>query len=646
MVKPLVTSSGVPVKLGRELGKGGEGSVFEVPALATQVAKLYHETPDTKKQAKIGFMAATTDKGLLDYIAWPQQTLHQSPGGPVVGFLMPRVAGRDPVHMVYSPAHRRQERPKAAWDFLLYVARNTAAAFEKLHAHGHVVGDVNQGNVLVGDDSKVVLIDSDSFQVRAPGAQYLCEVGVAHFTPPELQGLSSFNGVERTANHDNFGLALLIFHLLFGARHPYAGVPLRNGVGEALEADIKGFRYAYARDARQRGLAAPPRSIPLSVLPDSMEMMFHLAFTEKGALGGRPTAAQWVHALDGLRKQLRKCSASSMHLYPDHVATCPWCKLEKEGVVYFLDLGATVARTSSGFVLARAWAVIESVPPIGPVWLPNLDSIDVKPSPLPAEIPGATTIGFYRLVVLLIAISVVVAAPKMWFFALLGGFIGWGVAGSSGSNQRAQERAKRKAALDGAQADYNRITEQLKREAGPEGFSAIRADLHKLREEYESLPQAEKHELDRLHSTAYDRHKQKFLDSCFIDNATISGIGPTRKAALRSFGIETAADCDRHRIRQVRGFGEGLTRAIMDWKATCERRFQFNPNNTVSEADKNRVRAQFAARRVAIETRLDAGPGELQRFRQQAAARAASLRPTLEAASTRLAQARKDFALI
>ena len=218
MSRALVTAKGTPLQIGRELGKGGEGSVFEVPALLGQVAKLYHQQPDAKKQAKLTFMASTADQQLLSYVAWPQETLHTSRGGPVVGFLMPKVTGRDPVHMVYSPAHRRQDRPKAAWDFLLFVARNTAAAFEALHSHGHVLGDVNQGNVLVGNDSKVVLIDSDSFQVNARGTLHLCEVGVSHFTPPELQGLSSFDGFTRTANHDNFGLALLIFHLLFGGR--------------------------------------------------------------------------------------------------------------------------------------------------------------------------------------------------------------------------------------------------------------------------------------------------------------------------------------------------------------------------------------------------------------------------------------------
>jgi DNA-binding helix-hairpin-helix protein with protein kinase domain len=37
---------------------------------------------------------------------------------------------------------------------LLFVARNTAAALEIQQRHGQLLLDVNQGNVLVGDDSK------------------------------------------------------------------------------------------------------------------------------------------------------------------------------------------------------------------------------------------------------------------------------------------------------------------------------------------------------------------------------------------------------------------------------------------------------------------------------------------------------------
>ena len=646
MSRSLYTSKGTTVSLGRELGKGGEGSVYELQTLTEQVAKLYHKAPDQKKQAKLTFMASAADAQLLSYVAWPQETLHHRPGGPVMGFLMAKVSGKSPVHMVYSPAHRRQDYPKVSWDFLLYVARNIAASFETVHSHGHVIGDVNQNSFMVGRDSKVVLIDSDSFQVNARGTMHLCEVGVAHFTPPELQGLPSFDGFVRTANHDNFGLALLVFHVLFGGRHPFSGVPLRNGVGDALETDIKNFRYAYARDNQGRGLGPPPRSIPVSMLPDSVESMFHLAFTERGATGSRPAAHQWVSALDGVRAKLRKCNASSMHVYPDHLGTCPWCALERQGVVYFVDIGATFTATSNGFVLAQVWGLIQAVPPPTSPSLPSPANFTVTPKPLPAGIPGESTVNGYRFAAIAIAITVAIAFPGLWFFALLLGFFGWTMAGNSGSSERSAEKSRRQAARQAAQEAYDKLVERASKEAGPEGFHARKAEFSKLKAELERLPNLEKAEIDQLHSTAQARQKHKFLDTCFIDRAVIPGVGPTRKAALRSFGIETAADVTRGSVMQVRGFGESLTRAVLDWKATCERKFVFNPALAVSAADKDAVRAKFAAKRVGLERVLAAAPAELQKHRQNASASLATLTPALEAAAKDLAQANADLSVI
>ncbi len=643
MAKTLFTSTGAAVDIGRELGRGGEGSVFEISSLGSQVAKLYHKQPDAKKQAKLAFMAATADQQLLSYLAWPQETLHPSRGGPVVGFLMPKVVGKEPIHMVYSPAHRRQDHPQAAWDFLLFVARNIAACFETVHKHGHIIGDVNQNSVMAGKDSKVILIDSDSFQVNARGTMHLCEVGVSHFTPPELQSLTSFDGFTRTTNHDNFGLALLIFHVLFGGRHPYSGVPLKSGVGDALETDIKNFRYAYARDNQPRGIGPPPRSIPLAMVPDAVEAMFHAAFTERGAQGGRPTAQQWVAALDSIRGHLKKCSASPMHIYPDHLAKCPWCALEQQGVAYFVDLGTTFTQTSTGFVLAQVWAVIQAVPAPPTLSLPSPSNFAVTAQPLPAGVAGEGTITAYRVIAVVIGIAIAMAAPKAMFWGIVVGAVGWFMAGSAGSSERAAERSRRSAAREAAKKEYDELVERVQRDAGPAGFQAKRAELTKLRDEYQALPQAEKQELDKLHSTAHERQKQKFLDGCFIDSASISGVGPARKAALRSFGIETAADVSRSKVMQVRGFGESLTRAVTDWKASCERRFVFNASNAVSAADRDAVRAKFGARKVSIEAALSRGVGELQNFRQRAVSKLATLQPQLEAAAKKLAQADKDL---
>ncbi len=219
-MRELHNARGEALHLGRELGRGGEGVVHELPAHPDWVAKRYHQAPDAAKQQKLRLMAEAIDSPLRNYAAWPEETLHLGESGAVIGFTMQRIEGRLPIHMLYSPAQRRESFPQARFDFLVFVARNIAAAFATLHEHGHVLGDVNQGNVLVGADSRVILIDCDSFQIQVGEALHRCEVGVAHFTPPELQSIASFEDITRTPNHDGFGLALLIFHLLMGGRHP------------------------------------------------------------------------------------------------------------------------------------------------------------------------------------------------------------------------------------------------------------------------------------------------------------------------------------------------------------------------------------------------------------------------------------------
>ncbi|MBN9376763.1 MAG: hypothetical protein BGO14_00140 [Chlamydiales bacterium 38-26] len=104
---------------------------------------------------------------------------------------MPRLTDHKPIFELYSPKIRLQEFPKADWRFLIHAAINTARACSVIHEAGHVIGDVNHGNLFVASDATVQFIDRDSFQIFSKNKYLFCEVGVPTHQPPEMQNKTS-----------------------------------------------------------------------------------------------------------------------------------------------------------------------------------------------------------------------------------------------------------------------------------------------------------------------------------------------------------------------------------------------------------------------------------------------------------------------
>jgi DNA-binding helix-hairpin-helix protein with protein kinase domain len=356
---------GRPIRLGQKLGTGGEGAVFEVVAASDLVAKVYHKAPPARTVAKLRKMVALARDELIQIAAWPTATLHQRPGGPTLGLMMRRIRNFKELHTLYSPAQRKMIYPQADWRFLVTTAINCAAALENLHSCGVVVGDVNQSNVLVSDAGLIALIDCDSFQIQANGQLYPCDVGVPLFTPPELQG-QNFRGLNRTPNHDRFGLAVLIFHL----------------------------RFAYGRSARSYQMQTPMHALPLSAVSPQLVDLFERAFSREASQGNtRPTGADWHHALKGFLQSLRPCSSDQGHVYASHLPSCPWCNLMKHGAPNFFISVAFFRhgqpRTGPVFVLATVWARIEQVRPPNLTYQPPVIPQGGQPNPLPPGLPMA-----------------------------------------------------------------------------------------------------------------------------------------------------------------------------------------------------------------------------------------------------------------
>src|SRR5262252_4592538 len=217
-----LTSKSEIVRLGRRIGVGAEGAVYEIQDRSDLVAKIYHQPPPPEKAEKLVALSRLGNERLFNLSAWPVDVLRDTSDGAVVGFIMKKISGAEEVHALHSPKSRRQKFPDASWAFLIYVAANIARAVAAIHEHGFVIGDLNPKNILVTRKATVYLLDVDSFQVSVDGRTYRCDGGFAEYTPPELQGLA-FRDVDRKAEHDYFGLAVVIFQLLFMGRHPYSG---------------------------------------------------------------------------------------------------------------------------------------------------------------------------------------------------------------------------------------------------------------------------------------------------------------------------------------------------------------------------------------------------------------------------------------
>jgi DNA-binding helix-hairpin-helix protein with protein kinase domain len=298
-------SKGNPIKLGDELGRGGEGAIFEIQGNNSIVAKIYLKEPDQIKAAKINTMVGIKNERLCKLATWPLFLIYNR-SGILMGFAMSKLIKYKPIFELYNPKLRLQEFPQADWRFLIHAAANTARAFSVIHEAGHVIGDVNHGNLVIAQDATVKLIDTDSFQVAHNGKYWFCEVGVPTHQPPEMQGHSTYQGIIRSQNHDNFGLAVIIFQLLCLARHPFSGRFL--GQGEMpMEKAISEFRFAYATDSYITQMTPPPASLSLKDLTPRVSYFFEKAFSKKCLEGARPTAVEWVAALQELSSQLQKC---------------------------------------------------------------------------------------------------------------------------------------------------------------------------------------------------------------------------------------------------------------------------------------------------------------------------------------------------
>ncbi|MBP2513767.1 topoisomerase DNA-binding C4 zinc finger domain-containing protein [Sphingomonas sp. PvP018] len=526
-------SSGTLIPAHR-LGRGGEGEVFALADGSPRALKIY-ASPDAEREAKVLSMVVAGLARRCPGVAFPTAPAYALDGS-FAGFVMPLVREGHQIHELCSPGSRRREYPNADWRFLVRTAVNTARVMERVHAAGAVVGDVNGAGVLVSRRAVVSLIDADSFQC---GTEHLCRVGVPEFTPSELQG-RSLTGVTRTVDHDAFGLAVLLFQLLFLGRHPHAGVP--KGRDLPLVEAIAQNCFAYSRIQSVR-LVPPRGTLLLSDLPLGLATLFERAFAGHGR---RPLPHEWIAELERLEAAIVPCTRKEGHHVPTATGSCPWCRIERTTRTPVFGPGTPVAsrrtsavpvsashgRSKAARVVARAKAEAgEHVRPRVKMRMPAASGFAASAL---VRLGVPTGLGVGRR-------SVLPADTN-----LAKGYVA------------THRRARR--AMDNAVDDWRtrigawtvaRSAEILATEALGSGAMTIDADRA----------------IARVSGRLRDRLVADELSRLPLSAARVPGLGDRGVARLAAAGITRAADLSRAALEAVHGVGERGIVSLLLWHA-------------------------------------------------------------------------------
>lgn len=328
--------------LGKELGSGGEGTVYRTND-ENLVAKIY-KNPSAETERKILSMLKLNiemkSPGGIPLITWPKDILYQ--GGSFAGYVMPFAEGGEPIWNMGRPEGRNKVfHGKYDWSKALAVATNIASLVSYLHSMGIVIGDMNSNNIFVHSNGYVTIMDVDSFDIQDKDTKehFKCKVGRPEFLAPELQArrLSEESAVF-TQQTDNFALAVHIFQLLFYA-HPFnmKMIDRKEGSrGENQQADaIVEGDCPFVKPGYEHMIQA---GVPyMSMLPDYLQEDFRETFSYN-ALNSvqrremRTRAVKWFQDLGRLYqekdRELIQCSVNPEHYYL-RSRGCELCRAKK-----------------------------------------------------------------------------------------------------------------------------------------------------------------------------------------------------------------------------------------------------------------------------------------------------------------------------
>jgi len=304
----LTNQKGKSVTLGKEIARGGEGTVFRTNSESV-VAKIYHaDKVDVDKARKIAYMCEHNPH--ISQLCWPEGVLYNADGA-FVGYTMQNAShyvefGKS-VLKLNSP--RVREKTMQGWNrkSLVKLCGSICRVFSKMHEKGIFMGDVNPRNMMVDTTThsapKFVFVDCDSFQIGG----YPCPVGTKPFTSPKIYKNANVDPKEfkfgtymRTIEDENYAIAALLFNILMLNQSPFAGKGTTN-IDEAM----MNYNFAYRTgDGDNTGVDTPdgPYRLIWNNTPPYVKKAFTRVFRDAKEVNVREWTSYLASYLDEMER--------------------------------------------------------------------------------------------------------------------------------------------------------------------------------------------------------------------------------------------------------------------------------------------------------------------------------------------------------
>ncbi len=320
--------------LGKQCGRGGEATIFEVVNYSGAIAKLYKpELCNSYREEKLRTMLRLgVPANLEDQIAYPKDILYLN--GKFVGFVMRRVNGVL-LNEIWEDESLDMEKRCT-------IAQNMTALLYQINKADFVCGDLNPYNILIDPATGVVrLIDVDSWHIvdNKSGAVFRCDVCVPEYLSPVIaipkgETLKTAPLPTFSMESDRYSLAILLFQLLMNGTHPFAvGVAKGNtteNVPQPTEL-MRNYQFPYVQGQCPTGYQSPIYSLPYKCLSYRLQALFQKTFN------GENVPIEWFfNALLAYQTEITNtCKKNPIHKYRKGLYSCPYCKANKRKEAFF-----------------------------------------------------------------------------------------------------------------------------------------------------------------------------------------------------------------------------------------------------------------------------------------------------------------------